>query len=100
MPASCWPNPPAIAPEDRRLTQIIRDNAERVSRIIENVLELSRRGARQPERIDLAAWINEFWAEFCATQQIAPRSCALRVVRPAEGQATSRSASTPASCSR
>ena len=51
---------PSIQPEDRRLTQIIRDNAERVSRIIENVLELSRRGARQPERLDLAALAQGF----------------------------------------
>ncbi|HXC58271.1 MAG TPA: HAMP domain-containing sensor histidine kinase [Steroidobacteraceae bacterium] len=60
----------AIGAEDRRLTQIIRDNAGRVSRIIENVLELSRRGARQPERLDLGSWLNQFWVEFCATQQI------------------------------
>jgi two-component system sensor histidine kinase PilS (NtrC family) len=59
-----------IPAEDKRLTQIIRDNAERVSRIVENVLELSRRSTRRPERIDLPAWISEFWAEFCATQQI------------------------------
>jgi two-component system sensor histidine kinase PilS (NtrC family) len=61
---------PAIAPEDRRLTQIIRDNAERVSRIVENVLELSRRNTRKPERIELASWISEFWAGYCATQQV------------------------------
>jgi two-component system sensor histidine kinase PilS (NtrC family) len=61
---------PAIAQEDRRLTQIIRDNAERVSRIVENVLELSRRNTRKPERIELASWISEFWAGFCATQQV------------------------------
>ena len=60
----------AIDPEDRRLTQIIRDNAGRVSRIIENVLELSRRGTGQPERLDLVGWLNQFWVEFCATQQI------------------------------
>jgi two-component system sensor histidine kinase PilS (NtrC family) len=73
---------PAIAPEDRRLTQIIRDNAERVSRIVENVLELSRRSARRPERIELASWINEFWAEFCATQQIS--AAQLRIAVSAE----------------
>lgn len=60
----------AIDPEDRRLTQIIRDNAGRVSRIIENVLELSRRSARQPEILDLGSWLNQFWVEFCATQQV------------------------------
>ena len=31
------------AEQDRRLTEIIRDNGERVSTIIENVLQLSRR---------------------------------------------------------
>jgi two-component system sensor histidine kinase PilS (NtrC family) len=61
---------PDLPEEDRRLTQIIRDNAERVSHIVENVLELSRRGTRRPQRIDLASWVNEFWAEFCATQQV------------------------------
>jgi two-component system sensor histidine kinase PilS (NtrC family) len=75
---------PTIAAEDRRLTQIIRDNAERVSRIVENVLELSRRSTRKPERIELGSWISEFWAEFCATQQIS--SAQLRVaVSPDEG---------------
>jgi two-component system sensor histidine kinase PilS (NtrC family) len=59
-----------IAPEEKRLTQIIRDNAERVSRIIENVLQFSRRGTRRPERLELGGWINDFWVEFCATQQI------------------------------
>jgi two-component system, NtrC family, sensor histidine kinase PilS len=61
---------PGITQEDRRLTQIISHNAERVSRIIDNVLELSRRNTHKPERIGLASWLNEFWAEFCATQQI------------------------------
>jgi two-component system sensor histidine kinase PilS (NtrC family) len=75
---------PAITAEDRRLTQIIRDNSERVSRIVENVLELSRRSTRRPERIDLASWINEFWAEFCATQQVS--AAQLRVaISPEEG---------------
>jgi two-component system sensor histidine kinase PilS (NtrC family) len=59
-----------IAAEDRRLTRIIRDNSERVSRIVENVLELSRRRARRPQRLDLPGWIEEFRAEFCATQQV------------------------------
>ena len=72
----------AIAAEDRRLTQIIRDNAERVSRIVENVLELSRRSTRRPERIDLASWISEFWAEFCATQQVS--AAQLRIAVSAE----------------
>jgi two-component system sensor histidine kinase PilS (NtrC family) len=75
---------PHIPEEDRRLTRIIRDNAERVSRIVENVLELSRRSSRRPERIELAGWINGFWTEFCATQQV--NSSQLRIaVSPDEG---------------
>jgi two-component system sensor histidine kinase PilS (NtrC family) len=75
----------SIAPEEKRLTQIIRDNAERVSRIIENVLQFSRRGARRPERLELGGWINDFWVEFCATQQIG--AAQLRIgISPEEGQ--------------
>jgi two-component system sensor histidine kinase PilS (NtrC family) len=74
-----------ISAEDRRLTQIIRDNSERVSRIIENVLEFSRRGSRRPERLELGDWLNDFWVEFCATQQIS--AAQLRIaVSPEEGQ--------------
>jgi len=72
----------AIRPEDRRLTEIIRDNAERVSRIIENVLELSRRGASKPERMELASLIREFRAEFCATQQVGTDQ--VQIVEPQE----------------
>jgi two-component system sensor histidine kinase PilS (NtrC family) len=75
---------PHIPDEDRRLTQIIRDNAERVSHIVESVLQLSRRGTRRPERIDLAVWTGEFWAEFCATQQVGMDAIRL-AVSPEEG---------------
>ena len=76
---------PSLPAEDRRLTQIIRDNAERVSRIIENVLELSRRGRSQPEHLDLGHWIGEFGAEFRATLQLPadqPRIIAVPPVDP------------------
>lgn len=73
---------PELPSGDRRLTQIIRDNAERVSHIVENVLEFSRRGTRRPQRLDLAAWIGEFWAEFCATQQVG--TDAIRITVSAE----------------
>ncbi|HUN26072.1 MAG TPA: PAS domain-containing sensor histidine kinase [Steroidobacteraceae bacterium] len=60
---------PQLAPEDKRLTEIIRTNAERVSTIINNVLKLSRREAARIERLELGAWIGDFGAEFCATMQ-------------------------------
>lgn len=64
---------PALPAGDRRLTQIIRDNGARVSRIIENVLELSRRGANRPERLDLGAWVDAFHEEYCSTTQLPPQ---------------------------
>jgi two-component system sensor histidine kinase PilS (NtrC family) len=60
---------PHLAEEDRRLTQIIRTNAERVSGIIENVQRLARREHARLERLSLPAWTEEFHAEFCETMQ-------------------------------
>ncbi|MEO7775425.1 MAG: ATP-binding protein [Steroidobacteraceae bacterium] len=60
---------PGLGEEDLRLTSIIRSNGDRVSTIIENVLQLSRRGAAQPERIGLRDWLEQFREEFCETLQ-------------------------------
>ena len=60
---------PHISDEDRRLTEIIRSNAERVSGIINNVLRLSKREGAQLERLSLQAWCDEFHEEFCETMQ-------------------------------
>jgi two-component system, NtrC family, sensor histidine kinase PilS len=60
---------PDLTAEDRRLTQIIRTNAERVSGIIENVQRLSRREQARLERLPLPAWVQEFHGEFCETMQ-------------------------------
>ena len=62
---------PALGPDDRRLTDIIEQNALRVSQIIENVLQLSRRDATRQERIELGAWLEVFLDEFRATLQVA-----------------------------
>ncbi|MBV9621996.1 MAG: PAS domain-containing protein [Gammaproteobacteria bacterium] len=60
---------PNLAEEDRRLTQIIRGNADRISEIIESVQRLSRREPARYERLSLGPWIEEFIEEFCATMQ-------------------------------
>jgi two-component system sensor histidine kinase PilS (NtrC family) len=75
----------SIQQGDRRLTKIIQDNAARISRIIDNVLELSRRGASKPERLDLLTFIRDFQTEFCATQQVATEL--VKIVAPAAGAA-------------
>ena len=60
---------PNIGPDERRLTDIIRNNSERVSTIINNVLQLSRREATKPSRLTLGHWFDEFLSEFCETMQ-------------------------------
>ena len=64
---------PNIGAEERRLTDIIRSNSERVSTIINNVLQLSRREATQLTRLTLGDWFEEFLGEFCETMQV-PRA--------------------------
>ena len=56
--------------DDKRLTQIIRINADRISRLIENVLEFSRRGSSKPERLQLARWLVHFRNEFAGTVEL------------------------------
>jgi two-component system sensor histidine kinase PilS (NtrC family) len=69
----------SVADGDRRLTDIIHDNAMRISRIVDNVLQLSRPGNAETvqERFELPEWIEAFAAEFRASYQLAPP--ALRV---------------------
>ena len=59
-----------LTPQERRLTNIITNNGERVSTIIENVLQLSRRDTTRQERIELNAWLTEFLTEFRQTAQV------------------------------
>ncbi len=61
---------PAIGDGERRLTDIIRSNSERVSAIINNVLQMSRREATKPTRLNLAEWLDDFLTEFCETMQV------------------------------
>jgi two-component system, NtrC family, sensor histidine kinase PilS len=59
-----------IGPDERRLTDIIRNNSERVSTIINNVLQLSRREATKATRFSLGDWFEDFLNEFCETMQV------------------------------
>lgn len=60
---------PSLSSDDRRLTEIISTNAERVSGIIENVQRLSRREQPRLERLPLLPWMQDFQQEFCQTMQ-------------------------------
>ena len=60
----------ALTHDDLRLTEIIRTNSERVSHIIDNVLQLSRRESSRPELLALGPWLNEFANEFSRTLEL------------------------------
>jgi len=60
---------PHLEPQELRLTEIIRNNADRVSGIIDSVLRLSRREEARLERLPLQTWNEEFGEEFCETMQ-------------------------------
>ena len=56
-----------LSDSGRRMSEIIRTNAERVGAIIGNVQQLSRRETTRPERMPLGEWITDFVQEFVVT---------------------------------
>jgi two-component system sensor histidine kinase PilS (NtrC family) len=57
----------ALSAANRRMSDIIRANAERVSTIIGNVQQLARRESTRPERMPLGEWLPDFVQEFVST---------------------------------
>ncbi len=68
---------PSLSDEDKRLTEIVRTNGDRVRQIIENVMSMARRENSRPERVILGTWLTGFRDEFCATMQIEPARFAI-----------------------
>jgi two-component system sensor histidine kinase PilS (NtrC family) len=60
---------PRLEEGDLRLTEIIRSNAERVSGIITNVQQMSRRDSAKIEEVLLGPWLADFRARFTETMQ-------------------------------
>lgn len=60
----------SLGEADRRLIDIIQTNSKRVSEIVENVLQLSRRENSRPELIYLEGWVRDFAAEFSSTLEL------------------------------
>jgi len=61
---------PGLTVDDKRLTEIINTHSDRVSHIIDNVLQLSRRESSRPERFPLKDWLDDFAAEFVRTLEL------------------------------
>ena len=60
----------SLSDEDKRLTEIIRTNGDRVRQIIENVMSMARRENSRPERLILADWLTGFRDEFSALPNV------------------------------
>jgi two-component system sensor histidine kinase PilS (NtrC family) len=56
--------------QDKRFIEIIQTNSGRVSEIIDNILQLSRREDAQPKRMALLDWTNNFVNEFVDTLEL------------------------------
>lgn len=69
----------ALTPEDQHLTEIIEKNGLRVSQIIENVLQLSRRETTRQERFDVVDWLGRFLDEYAETLQVDSRRLRMEV---------------------
>ena len=55
---------PKVEGQDKRLTEIITEHAKRMERIVENIMQLSRRDNTRAEELDMAGWIKDFIDEF------------------------------------
>lgn len=58
------------APQRLRLTRIIRDNAARLERMVQDVLELNRRDGALREDVPLGRFVEDFLQEFGPTQEV------------------------------
>ncbi len=61
---------PGLTDADVRLTEIIQTHSGRVSHIIDNVLQLSRRESSRPESLELKPWLVDFAQEFTRTLEL------------------------------
>lgn len=60
-----------LSDTEQRLTDIICANASRISEIVDNVLQLSRRDTGKREQFELAPWLEQFRHEFVQTTGVA-----------------------------
>jgi two-component system sensor histidine kinase PilS (NtrC family) len=58
------------APPRERLTRIIRDNAQRLDRMVRDIMELNRRDRAQREPIRLAGFLATFVEEFAQAENV------------------------------
>ncbi len=71
-----------LSDSNRRMSEIIKTNAERVSTIVGNVQQLGRRETTRPERMLLGEWLTDFLQEFINTGGHAPGQLVTELPEP------------------
>jgi two-component system sensor histidine kinase PilS (NtrC family) len=71
-----------LDPADKRLTEIIKINTERVNQVIENVLQLSRRDPGKPHNIQLNKWLQKLITELIKHQGFERQELFLQIEPP------------------
>lgn len=64
---------------DRKLTQIITTQVQRLDKIVQNVLSLSRQEKGEPEGIHLLKWLHHFKEEFVRDHNLMPKQLEVEV---------------------
>jgi len=65
---------PELSTQDQRLTEIIQSHCHRVNKIIEDVLQLSRREPSNKEKIELSPWIDSYLKSYLQTSDCNPNA--------------------------
>jgi len=63
---------PELTKQDQRLTEIIQSHCQRVNKIIEDILQLSRREPSNKEKLELEPWINQYLKGYIQTVSCNP----------------------------
>ena len=67
--------------DQERLTRIVHDNAARLDRLVNDVLQLNRRDRAAPTPLRLQAWLSGFISEFVGNEGVPPERVVLEVRR-------------------
>jgi two-component system sensor histidine kinase PilS (NtrC family) len=68
---------PQLESGDKRLIEIIDEHSRRMERIVENILQLSRRDNTRAEQLDVTAWLKDFIVEFRERHSLPPEAVPL-----------------------
>lgn len=71
---------------DLRLTKIIEQQTQRLNRMVENIMQLSKKTQSIPESIDMSIWLNHFKNQFCEEMAIAHDDFIIEINTDLHGQ--------------